>query len=157
MKKKTNVKLGFIASSGGHFEQLMRLKPLMKRYNSFVMTEQTIYSSFEETIPIFYLKQINRREKTFFFNFLMNMIISIKVFFKEKPDIIISTGVLATIPLCLIGKIFGKKIIYLESFAKIKDATLTGKLMYRIADKFFVQWEEMLEIFPDAEYKGGIY
>lgn len=40
-----NIKICFAASSGGHFEQLMMLKPLMSRYDSFVVTEKTSYSS----------------------------------------------------------------------------------------------------------------
>ena len=73
------------------------------------------------------------------------------------PDIIISTGALSTIPMCLLGKVFRKKIIFIESFAKVNSPTLTGKLIYKIADQFYVQWEEMLDIYPKAIYKGGIY
>ncbi|MDE6848090.1 MAG: polysaccharide biosynthesis protein, partial [Ruminococcus sp.] len=65
--------------------------------------------------------------------------------------------VLAMIPMCLIAKIFRKKIIYIESFAKIKSPTATGKLLYKFADKFYVQWESMLEFYPKAKYIGGIY
>ena len=61
------------------------------------------------------------------------------------------------IPMCLIMKMFGKELIYIESFAKVTSATETGKLMYKFADKFFVQWESMKEIFPKAKYVGGIY
>ena len=88
----------------------------------------------------------------------------VKLFFKvskilkvEKPDYIISTGALATFPVCVIGKLRGVKIIYIESFARVDDASMTGKLMYPIADLFLVQWEEMLKIFPKAIYAGGIF
>ena len=50
-----------------------------------------------------------------------------------------------------------KKIIYIESFARVDEASLTGKLMYPIADKFIVQWEEMLKLYPKAVYGGAIY
>ena len=36
------IKICFAASSGGHYEQLMMLKPLMKKYPSFVVTEKTL-------------------------------------------------------------------------------------------------------------------
>ena len=38
-------KICFAASSGGHYEQLMMLKPLMEKYDSFVITEKTDYSA----------------------------------------------------------------------------------------------------------------
>jgi UDP-N-acetylglucosamine:LPS N-acetylglucosamine transferase len=76
---------------------------------------------------------------------------------KEKPDTIISTGALVTFPICLLGKLMRKRIIYIESFARVDTASLTGKLMYRIADLFIVQWEELLKIYPKAMYGGGIF
>lgn len=150
-------KICFVASSGGHFEQLMMLKPLMDKYESFIITEKTQYSTANNIIKQYYLSQINRREFTFIFKMIANIIKSLNIFLKERPDIVISTGVLATIPMCIIAKMFGKKLIYIESFAKINSPTLTGKLLYKYADQFYIQWEELRKFYPNAIYKGGIY
>ena len=152
-----NIKVCFAASSGGHFEQLMMLKPLMEKYDSFVLTEKTNYDSGSADDKTYYLRQVNRKEKFFFIKLLLNAIDSFKIFLKEKPDMIVCTGVLAMIPMCMIMKLFGKQLIYIESFAKVTSATETGKVMYKFADKFFVQWESMKEIYPNATYVGGIY
>ncbi|MBR2309270.1 MAG: polysaccharide biosynthesis protein [Oscillospiraceae bacterium] len=153
-KKK---KLCFAASTGGHFEQLMMLRPLMAEYDSFILTEKTPYSVAKDTDRVYYLSQVNRKEKSWLFAMLKNAFQSFGIFLKEKPDAIICTGVLATIPMCLLCKLFGKKLIYIESFAKVTSPTETGKLMYKFADRFYVQWESMLEIYPNAIYLGGIY
>ena len=79
------------------------------------------------------------------------------IYMKEKPDVVICTGVLAMIPICLISKIMGKKLVYIESFAKVTSPTETGKLLYKFADQFYVQWKPMLEVYPKAIYLGGIY
>lgn len=150
-------KICFIASTGGHFEQLMMLKPLMNKYNSFIVTERTEYSPVKGDRKIYYLKQVNRHEKSFIFKMIYNFIVTLKIFVKEKPDLVISTGALATITMCLIAKLFRKKLIFIESFAKINSPTLTGKLLYKFADQFYVQWETMVEFYPKAIYKGGIY
>lgn len=150
-------KICFAASSGGHYEQLMMLKPLMDKYDSFIITEQTDYAANVKGEKIYYMKQVNRKEKNFAIMMLLNLFHSIKIYFKEKPDVVITTGVLAMIPICLIAKIMGKKLIYIESFAKVTTPTQTGKLMYRWADRFYVQWEQMLSVYPDAIYLGGIY
>ena len=57
----------------------------------------------------------------------------------------------------MLAKVMKKKIIFIESFAKVTSPTLTGKLVYKFADQFYVQWEEMLKIYPNAIFKGGIY
>lgn len=153
MKKK----ICFTASSGGHYEQLLMLRPLMEKYDSFVVTEKTFY---ETTIPdekMYYIHQVNRKERFFIFWMLVNAFKSLWIVIKERPDIVISTGVLATIPLCLLVKITGGKLVYIESFAKVTSATETGKLMYKFADRFYVQWEQMKEIYPKALFFGGIY
>ena len=67
------------------------------------------------------------------------------------------TGVLAMIPLCVEARLTGRKLIYIESFAKVTSATLTGKLLYHCADRFYVQWAQMKEIYPEAICLGGIY
>lgn len=150
-------KICFIASSGGHFEQIMMLKPLMEKYNSFIVTEKTRYSINHKGIAVYYLNQVNRHELKFILYIIINSIKSLKIFLSEKPDIIISTGALSTIPMCIFAKLFKKKVIFIESFAKVNSPTLTGKLLYKFADQFYVQWESMKKIYPNAEYKGGIY
>ncbi|WP_026663177.1 PssD/Cps14F family polysaccharide biosynthesis glycosyltransferase [Butyrivibrio proteoclasticus] len=152
-----NLKVCFAASSGGHYEQLMMLKPLMEKYDSFVITEKTKYDSSCKEEKTYYLRQVNRREKLFPVVFILNTLESFKIYLEEKPDIIVCTGVLAMIPMCMIMKIFGKELIYIESFAKVTSATETGKVMYKLADRFLVQWETMKEVFPKATYVGGIY
>ena len=154
MKRK---KVCFAASSGGHYEQLMMLKPLMQKYDSFVLTEKIQYNAAVKDQKTYYLSQVNRKEKTFLLRMLVNTIFSLGIFLKERPNVIICTGVLATIPMCLLVKMFGGKLIYLESFAKVTSPTETGKLMYKFADQFYVQWESMKEIYPNAIFLGGIY
>lgn len=150
-------KLCFAASSGGHFEQILMLKPLMEEYDSFVITERTNYKVELKNEKMYLLHQVNRKEIWFPFEMLWNSIFSLTIFIKEKPDVIITTGVLAIIPMCLIMKLFKKKIIYIESFAKVSTPTETGKLIYKYADQFYVQWKPMLKIYPNAIYLGGIY
>ena len=59
--------------------------------------------------------------------------------------------------MCCIGKIFGSKIIYIETLANSSTKTSTGRLVYLFADLFVVQWEEMLKLYPKAKYWGMIY
>lgn len=155
-KHEKSKKICLISSSGGHFEQLKMLKELSKRYEVFIVTEKTKYNKADKNINSF-LIQVNRKEVLFLIKMIINGIKSLKIIIKEKPDVIISTGVLATIPMCLLGKKFHKKLIYIESFAKITSPTKTGKLLYKYADRFYVQWEEMLKYYPNAICKGGIY
>lgn len=156
MEKKKKICL--ISSSGGHFEQLLMLRKLGEKNNIFIVTEKTKYNKNDKKVNYF-VSQVNRKEPLFIFKMICILFKSLFIFIKEKPDVVISTGVLASIPMLFIGHIFKKKVIYIESFAKINSPTMTGKLIYKkkIADQFYVQWESMLEFYPDAICKGGIY
>lgn len=150
-------KVCFAASSGGHYEQLLMLKPLMEKYDSFILTEKTKYSTEIKNVKSYYLLQVNRKEKSFILKMIWNAFKSVFFFIKERPDVVITTGVLSTIPMCLIAKIFGRKLVYIESFAKINSPTETGKFLYKFADRFYVQWKTMLKYYPEAVFLGGIY
>ena len=66
------MKICFAASSGGHFEQLMMLKPLMEKYESFVVTEKTGYEV-KTPVKCYYLQQVNRRQWRCLFYLLKNL------------------------------------------------------------------------------------
>ena len=158
MKNRKRKKICLISSSGGHFEQLLMLRKLSDDYDTFIVTEKTKYNKKDKKIN-YYVSQVNRKEILFIFKMLLITLKSFIIYLKEKPDVIISTGVLSAIPMMFIGHLFKKKVIYIESFAKISSPTMTGNLIYKknIADQFYVQWQSMLEFYPNAIYKGGIY
>ena len=67
-----------------------------------------------------------------------------------------STGAHTGGIMCYIAKFFGSKIIYIETLAKTKNLSITGKNMYKIADKFYVQWKELEEKYDKAIYIGRL-
>ena len=158
MEKETKQKICLVSSSGGHFEQLLCLRKLSEDYDCFRLTEKTKYNKNDKKIN-HYIMQVNRKEPLFLLKMIGIFNKSLYILLKENPDIIISTGALSSIPMMILGHILKKKVIYLESFAKINSPTMTGKFIYKhkVADRFYVQWETMKEIYPDAIYLGGIY
>lgn len=151
------MKIGFIASSGGHLEELVCLKEIEEKYESFLVTEKGEFQEVRFGDNKYYTKQINRKEKFFLLHFLGLFIKALCILIKEKPDVIITTGALVSYPFCVIAKLFRHKIIYIESFARIDTPSMTGKMVYPFADLFIVQWEELLEFYPKAKLTGGIF
>ena len=152
-----NKKICYVASSGGHWEELMCISPLFSEFNSVFITEEGGQASDSNLSPLYLVPQINRKEKLFFFHFISLFKKTLKIIKMEKPDYIVTTGALIAFPFCLVGKVFGAKIIYLESFARIYSGSLTGKLCYPLADYFLIQWESLQRKYPKAVYVGGIF
>jgi UDP-N-acetylglucosamine:LPS N-acetylglucosamine transferase len=88
---------------------------------------------------------------------LENTIEILKILMKEKPDILFSTGSEIAIPTFYIGKfLFGAKLIYLESVARMKEISFTGRLLMPIVDLFLVQWEELARKYKKAKFWGRV-
>lgn len=158
MKKK---KVLFISSTGGHLKELLQLKKLFGKYDSYLITEKTdstkkLKDEYKEKMGymVFGTKD---HMLTYPFKLLANCFISVYYFIKIRPKYIVTTGTHTAGPICYLGKIFGSKIIYIETMANINRKTQTGKLIYPIADLFIVQWKSMLKIYPKAIYGGFIF
>ena len=150
-------KICFAASSGGHLEEICRLREIEKSNDSFLVTEESDFNEIKFCDRVIHVSQINRHELLFPLKFLKLCVKSLSILRKERPDCVISTGALATFPLCVWAKLLHIKVIYIESFARVDTPSLTGRLMYKIADLFLVQWEDMLSYYPNAIYAGGIF
>ena len=157
MKKKVL----FISSTGGDLDELMQLSPLFEKYNYYIITEKdkSNKSLKEKYGKKLYFLPYGTRSKIFeyIFKYLYLCIKTIYLYFKIRPKVIVTTGTHTAGPMCILGKICGSKIIYIETFANINKKTATGRLIYPIADLFIVQWEEMLKVYPKAVYGGSIY
>lgn len=151
------LKCCFAASSGGHLEQILMLRPLMEKYESIAVTEKVSYHTDIPCDRVYYLYQVNRKTLSSYPKMIVNCFRCLKILHREKPDVIICTGALATVPLCVLGKWRHCRLVYIESYAITEKASLTGEFMYKIADRFYVQWETMLRTYPNAVFVGGIY
>jgi predicted nucleotidyltransferase len=89
-----------------------------------------------------------------FFKYLLNTLQSLLLILRDRPELIISTGAGMVIPTCLIGKLLGAKLVFIETAARVHTPSRTGRLLYRFSDLFMVQWEPLLEHYPEARYGG---
>lgn len=159
MKKNKKEKVCFLASSGGHLEEISRLVEIEEKYDNFLVTEKGKFEELHFGKKVIYVYQINRKEILFPFKFIGLILKAFEILLKEKPTVLLSTGALATVPFCIVGKLLGKRIVYIESFARVDTPSLTGKIIYKLklANLFVVQWEDMLKYFPEAIVGGRIF
>ena len=160
MKKKVL----FIASTGGHLEELMQLKPMFENYDYHIITEKTksnlsLKNKFPKRVSyLVYGSYTTLGRKIIYpFKLLFNTIKSFFLYLKIRPKYIVSTGAHTSGPMCLIGHLLGSKIIYIETFANSESKSRTGSIVYKFADLFIVQWESMLKLYPNAVYGGWIF
>uniref|UniRef100_A0A914QAA4 UDP-N-acetylglucosamine transferase subunit ALG14 n=1 Tax=Panagrolaimus davidi TaxID=227884 RepID=A0A914QAA4_9BILA len=119
----------------------------------------------EETFTVTKIPRSREVGQSYFssiFTTLWAIINSVIAVWKIKPDIVLCNGPGTCIPICLIAYFFdlirlrNTRIIFVESVCRVKSLSLSGKILYtfRIADIFLVQWEDLVKIYPRADYIG---
>ena len=157
MKKKVL----FISSTGGHLVEMMQLKDMFDNYDYHIITEKTksnlkMKETYKDKID-FLVYGTKDHMLTYPFKLLYNCFKSLYLYLKIHPDYIITTGAHTAGPMCCLGKIFGSRIIYIETFSNMTTKTITGRCVYLFADKFIVQWESMKKLYPKADFGGWIF
>ena len=154
-------KVLFISSTGGHLSEMLQLKDMFNRYDYKIITEKTKSNL---KLKKYYGNRINYlvygtkdHMLSYPFKLMYNCFKSLYFYLKIHPDYVITTGAHTAGPMCLIAKLFGSRVIYIETFANINTKTITGKLLYPVSDKFIVQWDSMKKLYPNSIVGGWIY
>ena len=159
----------FACNQGGHFSQLMALNELFGKYESVLVTDNIRatkdMSTLKNVTSIEIIEGEAKQRKgqkrnssgsrlTFVGVYIKSFFHCRKIWMKYRPKVIVSTGSNIAVPLFIIGKLYGSKIIFIETRAKVYTKSMTGILVRHMADQIFVQWPEMLTFSPEAKYCG---
>lgn len=147
------MKIALVCSHGGHLTELLYIMQTFEDHEVFFAT----YDS-ERTRAMNHRKYLfpNFGEKPL--KMLKNLPRILNIMSKEKPDVIISNGAEIAIPFFFLGKLFRAKTIFIECYTRISEPTITGKLVYPLADLFLVLWPDLLKKYgKKAQYWGGLF
>ena len=173
MSKLNNIVM-FACNEGGHFSQLTALHQLFDEYDSVLVTDNDRANlqtkKLEGLKGIEYAMSISNKRKSnsskqtnkkksrlsYLFAHIKMWKECRKIWKTYRPSVIISTGSNIAVHLFLYGKLHGSKLIFIETRAHVYSKSATGMIVGRFADKVFVQWPEMLKVYPRAEYCGTL-
>ena len=147
-------KLCLVSSSGGHWEQLKKLSPLAEKYDGFYVTEKT---RFDASPAKYLMYQTDLKDKWMIPKMIMKSLKTRKIWYKERPDIIVTTGTLVAYPMYLLSVLFRKRFVFIETFGRANMPTVAGRLMEKHSDLFIVQWETQKKHYKKAIYGGCLY
>ncbi|XP_005095921.1 UDP-N-acetylglucosamine transferase subunit ALG14 homolog [Aplysia californica] len=181
-KDKDPASVLMVAGSGGHTREILSLATTLGKHYSpryYIVAETDSVSEAKihycekqrggDDVPqeyqIFTIPRSREVKQSYLTSILTTCRASLSSFplvFKLQPDVILCNGPGTCIPICFAGlllKWFSVKdtyIVYVESFCRVTSMSLSGKLLYRFVDAFFVQWPELAEKYPGAKYMGPV-
>jgi UDP-N-acetylglucosamine:LPS N-acetylglucosamine transferase len=144
-----------VASSGGHLLQLVQLReqwpPDDRHWVTFNRPDARSLLAAESVTWAFH--PTNRNIP----NLARNLWLAVRLFARFRPRAVVTTGAGVAVPFCYVGRLFGAKIVFVESFSRISEPSLTARLVHPVAHHFYVQWPALESRFRKAEYHGALF
>lgn len=143
-----------VCSPGGHLQQMLALRPAWeKAERHWVTLEGPDVSHLLRGERVMLGRGPTNRSLP---NLLLNLGLAWRLLRRERPDAVLSTGAALAVPFFLVGKLLRIRLVYVESVTRTSSLSLTGRLVYRLADRFFVQWPGLAERLSRAEFAGSV-
>jgi len=146
------MKICIVSSAGGHLDEVRALRPAYSEFDHFYVVNQAVQPTPDMQDKLYIISH-SERDLLFF----VNLVEAWKILRKERPDVLLSTGAGAIVPFAIVGRLFfGTKSIFVESLTRVTVPSLTARIMYRLADRFFYQNEQLRPHFPHGQYEGSV-
>ena len=136
-----------VASAGGHWVQLMRLRPAWDGMDvTYVTTDPGLRQTLVEAgtpVPDFRLiTEGNRWHKR---KLLKQLVELTWIMARLRPDAVITTGAAPGYFALRLGRLFGARTIWIDSMANAEELSLSGQQARRHADLWLTQWEHLVK------------
>ncbi len=134
------MKILAIASAGGHWIELLRLRPAFDKHEVVYISTR---SEFAETVAghrFIQIKDSSHWEKNKALRSAMHLY---KILKQEKPDWIITTGAAPGLISLSMGKLLGFKTIWIESMCHAEKISISGKMASVFCSRAYTQWEHL--------------
>lgn len=142
------------ASAGGHLSQLLRLATVWEGHKvCCVSTLPLVASRLQSIGPVHLLGECNRRHPLKALRILFK---AIRIVRAERPDVVITTGALPLALLCLVAKLHGARVIWIDSVANVKRLSVSGRFVRLFADLCLTQWPNVQKRYKNVEYAGAL-
>ena len=145
-------KICIVSSCGGHLTEARALKPIYNQYEHFYVLNDHVLLPKDMEGKTYFIRH-SERDWLFF----VNLWEAWRILRKEQPDLILSTGAGPAVPFALVGKFLRTPSVFIEISAQVIEPSLTGRIMYYLADRFFYQWSSLERYFPKADYGGQLF
>ena len=129
-----------ISSGGGHWVQLLRLRPAFDGCKVVFATVREGYRGDVGEADFYLISDANRWNKL---ALLRSALVILWLLLKERPDVVISTGAAPGYFGVRLGKWLGARVIWVDSVANAESLSLSGIKAGRFVDLWLTQWPHL--------------
>jgi len=147
-----NKRVFAIASGGGHWQQLMRLRPAFEKQDAVYVTTNAAYAVDVPGSDLFVVTDANRDEPLKLIRSAIEVLLRIV---KIRPDVVLSTGAAPGLFAIIFGRCVGARTIWVDSIANAEAVSLSGRVALRFAHIVLTQWPHLAQG-GGPQYQGSI-
>lgn len=149
--QERGIKICLACSHGGHLNEMHQLAGAFEGHETFYFCYD---GATTRELPRAYLVPNMARNPV---ELVKNLFRVFGIFRRERPDLIVSTGAEIALPVVFVGKLYRLPVLYVECGAQVVRPSFTGRIMYWLADEFYIQWPELRECYgPRARLVGSL-
>lgn len=142
-----------VASRGGHWVQLLRLRGGLQGADVVFVTTTPEYRPMVGDAGFRVVTEANRKSRMRVILMALQML---WIFVRERPTAVVTTGAAPGYIAVRLGKIFGARTLWVDSIANAEELSLSGRLAARHADKVLTQWRHLAEPDGGIEFRGAV-
>ena len=135
-------KLLALASGGGHWVQLLRLRPAFEGFEVAYVSMFESYAGQVEGSRFYVVPDASRFDVK---SFLPVFAKAVRIILKERPHAIVTTGSAPMLAFILLGRLTGARTLWVDSIANSEQMSSSGRLARRLAHQCISQWPEVAE------------
>jgi len=144
-----------VCSTGGHLLQLVALREAWEdRSRAWVTFDKSDARSLLRGEQVVYAYGPTNRNVP---NLLRNLRLARRLVRDLRPKILVTTGAGVAVPFAWIARLRGAKVVYVESFTRIEEPSLSCRLIAPVAARIYAQWPELAESYSRARYRGNVF
>ena len=141
-----------VASGGGHWVQLLRLRPA---FEDARVTYVTVRRSYASDVPGEDLRVVPDATRWNKFKLLLMAAKILWIVLAVRPDVVISTGAAPGHFAIRFGRLVGARTCWIDSIANAEELSLSGRKIRRHATKVLSQWADVAEA-EGVEHAGSV-
>ena len=140
-RKQMKKKVMAVASIGGHWVQLLRIaRPMEEKYEMVYVSTHPKCATMVEGQKFCQTADFSRSDV---WKLIPSCFKTIKTIRKENPDAIITTGAAPGLVFLFVGRLLGKKTIWIDSIANAEHLSASGRIASRFASRTYTQWKDL--------------
>ena len=140
-----------VASGGGHWEQMMLLRPALEKFDVTFATTDIGLGEREGLRGVLVLQDTNRDRPL---DGLRCVAGAIRAVAAVRPQVVVTTGALPGLIVLIAARVWGARTVWIDSVANSEKPSVSGRVARRFASLWLTQWEHLAH--RSGEYAGNL-